>query len=170
MDQLIHDHQTGAKKAALQGESIWLDLPISKTPHQNFYDNWRFGMSAKSHATLLRTTVKSAHAETDRSMVLCAVALKRYALRHGRPAPDLNSLVPEFLPVVPTDYMDGKSLKYHLNADGTWRLYSVGDDGRDDDGDPSPTKPDQAYRAIWRGKDAVWPSPATPEEIAAFNE
>lgn len=115
-------------------------------------------------------TVKSARSETDRSMVLCAIALKRYSLRHSKPAPDLNALVPEFLPSVPTDYMDGKPLKYRLNADGAWLLYSVGNDGRDDGGDPSPAKPDQTYPLIWRGKDVVWPSPAKPEEIEAWRK
>ena len=37
-------------------------------------------------------TVKSARAETMRSVVLCAIALKRYLLRHGKPAPDLGAL------------------------------------------------------------------------------
>ena len=170
MDYFIHDNRTGAEKIARDVESIGFDLPIAKTSHQNFYNDWRFGMSAQSLASLSLSMVKAARAETDRSMVLCAIALKRYSLRHSKSAPDLNALVPEFLPSVPTDCMDGKPMKYRLNANGTWLLYSVGNDGRDNGGDPSPAKSDQTYPLIWRGKDVVWPSPATPEEIEAWRK
>lgn len=168
VQQLIDDKRTGAERAARPVDVYWFGL--AKAPRQKFYNNWRFGMSAQSLATLSLATVKSTRAETDRSMVLCAIALKRYLLRHRKLAPDLSALAPEFLSSVPTDYMDGKPMKYRLNADGTWLLYSVGDDGRDDGGDPSPTKPDGTYSMIWRGKDVVWPSPATPKEIEAWRK
>jgi hypothetical protein len=168
MQRLIDDKRTGAEKAEQPVDVYWFGL--AKAPHQNFYNNWRFGMSAQSLATLSLATVKAARSETDRSMVLCAIALKRYSLRHGKPPPDLSALVPEFLPSVPIDNMDGKPMKYHLQSDGTWRLYSVGDDGRDDGGDASPTKPDQTYLWIWRGKDVVWPLPATSEELEVWRK
>ncbi len=168
MQQLLEDHSTGTQKAAQSVEEYWFGL--GKAPPQNFYDDWRFGMSAQSLASLSLAMVKSMRGETDRSMVLCAIALKRYSLRHGKPASDLSVLVPEFLPSVPTDYMDGKPMKYRLNTDGTWLLYSVGDDGHDDGGDPSPAKPSQTYRGMWRGKDVVWPSPATSEEIKSWRK
>lgn len=168
MDQLIHNSLTGAEKAARAGEDNWLGLPFGKTVQQNFYNNWRYRLSAQTLGSLHKVAAKAARAETDRSMVLCAIALKRYSLRHGKPAPDLNLLVPEFLSSVPTDYMDGKPIKYRLNKGGTWVLYSVGDDGRDDGGDPTPAKPMRSYQWTWRGKDAVWPAPATAEEIGAW--
>ena len=40
--------------------------------------------------------------------------------------------MPEFLPTVPVDYLDGKLIKYHRNDDGSYTLYAVGDDGKDD--------------------------------------
>jgi hypothetical protein len=46
-------------------------------------------------------------------------------------------------------------------------LYSVGEDGRDDGGDPTPQEAKKRYRQIWDGRDAVWPSAATPEEAKA---
>jgi len=98
---------------------------------------------------------------------MAAVALKRYRLRHGKAASDLASLVPEFLPQVPIDLMDGQPLRYRLNADGSFLLYSIGEDGKDDGGDPvrlsKGSKP-----SFWYGRDLVWPTPASPEEIAAF--
>jgi hypothetical protein len=38
-------------------------------------------------------------------------------------------------------------------------LYSVGKDGKDDGGDPTP--PVGMPAGLWEGRDAVWPSAAT---------
>ena len=48
-------------------------------------------------------------------------------------------------------------------------LYSVGDNGSDDHGDPSPRMPDSIYRPMCDGKDWVWPIPATQDEIDKAN-
>ncbi|MGO8929212.1 MAG: hypothetical protein ACLQU3_20290 [Limisphaerales bacterium] len=95
--------------------------------------------------------------ETERQMTLAAVALKRFQLRQGKPAPSLEALVPDLLPTVPYDYMSAKPLRYRLKADGSCLLYSVGEDGKDDDGDPTP--PPGTPPGLWEGRDAVWPSP-----------
>src|SRR5438309_93418 len=39
-----------------------------------------------------------------------------------------------FLRCTSLDFMDGKSLKYKLNTDRTFTLYSIGDDSQDDGG------------------------------------
>ena len=168
MQQLIEDHSTGAEKSSRPGEEFWFGL--GKAPHQNIYDNWRFGMSAQSLASLSRATVKSARAETTRSIVLCAIALKRYSLRHGQLAPSLDALVPEFLSSVPIDYMDGKPMKYRVNADGSFTLYSVGADGKDDGGDASMLPEKSNSRNLWDRKDFIWPAPALPEEVEAYRK
>ena len=167
MEHLIHDTRSGTERARGNSDD-WFGLLFPEMPHQNFYDNWRFGMSARSLAVLSKVTWRSARAETERSLVLCAIALKRYSLRYGKPAPDLNALVPEFLAAVPLDYMDGKPMKYRLKPDGTWVLYSVGYDGVDNGGDASLSDPGKGSRNIWAGKDVVWPVAASAEEIAKF--
>ena len=63
-------------------------------------------------------------------MTLAAIALKRYELRHGKLPASLEALVPEFLSTVPYDYMAAKPLSYRLKADGSYVLYSVGEDAR----------------------------------------
>jgi hypothetical protein len=168
VQQIIEDHSTGAEKTAGRGEEYWFGL--GKAQHQNFYDNLRFGMSAQSLASLSLATVKSARAETDRSIVLCAIALNRYLLRHGKPAPNLNALVPEFLPAVPVDYMDGKPVKYRLNSDGSFTLYSVGEDGKDDGGDATLLDDKKGIHSLWARKDYVWPLPASFEEVEAYRK
>jgi len=97
----------------------------------------------------------SVHAETERQMTLAAIALKRCQLRHGQLPASLDGLVPEFLPVVPFDYMGAKPASYRLMAGDRYVLYSVGEDGKDDGGDPS-----GGPNGMWTGRDAVWPSPA----------
>jgi hypothetical protein len=103
-------------------------------------------------------------------MQRCAVtviALKRYNLRRGTLPKDLSALVPEFLPAIPRDPVDGKSLRYRLNADGTFLLYSIGLDGIDNGGDATPAPP--ATSLWWAfARDWVWPQPATPAEVQNY--
>ena len=104
-------------------------------------------------------------AETLRRLAISAIAIKRYELKYGREPPSLEALTPEFLQMVPIDPMSGKALCYRLNADGTHVLYSVGEDGKDDAGDGTPSS---RYTAgdLWNGRDAVWPTAASDEEVA----
>ena len=70
-----------------------------------------------------------------RRMAAVALALRLYELDHGCRPPDLNALVPEYLPSVPLDPFaaDGRTISYLPNADVP-RLYSIGRNGRDGHG------------------------------------
>jgi hypothetical protein len=105
--------------------------------------------------------------------VVTAIALKRFQLKHGQWPETLAELSPEFLPAVPIDLYDGKPLKYHPNPDGTFLLYSVGEDGVDDGGDPSPamSSSSSSPNLNWtQTRDHVWPQPASPAEVQYFYE
>ena len=105
--------------------------------------------------------------ETARTMTIAAIALKRYQLRHGTYPNDLNALVPEFLPEVPRDPVDGKPMRYRSNGDGTFLLYSIGSDNTDNGGDPTAVAGSKSFQ--WQhSRDWVWPQPATPQEIEFF--
>jgi hypothetical protein len=120
---------------------------------------------------LVSTFRKTLLTETERRIIVTALALKRFELKHGKPADRLDPLSPEFLPSVPIDPYDGKPLKYHSNPDGTFLLYSVGEDGVDDGGDPSPTKTTSSSSLNWnwtKTRDWVWPQPASPAEVQYF--
>ena len=108
-------------------------------------------------------------AEAARELTITALALKRYQLRHGHYPAQLSALVPEFLSDPPRDPADGKPLRYRPNPDGSFLLYSIGEDGTDNGGDGSPTG---KYQTLgWqKGRDLVWPCPATPEEISAYRQ
>ncbi|MEM6853472.1 MAG: hypothetical protein AAF593_03600 [Planctomycetota bacterium] len=62
-----------------------------------------------------------------------ALALASYRLDHGNYPPLLQSLVPDYLDLLPTDPLGNKSLRYRRQADG-YRLYSVGTNFTDDGG------------------------------------
>jgi len=119
-------------------------------------DQFRYLFSVMGKPDSLRAGTSAVSAETERQMTLAAIALKRFQLRHGKLPPSLEALVPELLPAVPYDYMSAKPLGYRLKADGTYVLYSVGEDGKDDGGDPTP--PPGTSPGLWGGRDAVWPS------------
>lgn len=63
-----------------------------------------------------------------------AIALERYRLaNHNQLPATLQNLVPAYLPAVPDDPFDGKSLRYNRLPKG-YLLYSVGEDGVDNGG------------------------------------
>jgi hypothetical protein len=112
-------------------------------------------------------------AEAAKQTVTAAMALKRYQLKHGDYPANLDALVPEFVSAVPFDPVDGQPLRYRLNADGTFVLYSVGENGVDDGGDPSLGKYVTGSNYYWenfQALDWVWPQPASDEEIQKYYE
>jgi len=148
-------------------EDFW---PVfNQAPEMGFYDRCRFPASAQVSGTAARCLLKAVNLEILRNLTLTAVALQRHQLRHGKFPDSLQALVPAFLPSVPTDEMDGQPLRYKLKTDGSFLLYSVGENGVDDGGDPAPMEGDN-FRNLLRDRDIVWPVPATREEITAADD
>jgi hypothetical protein len=119
--------------------------------------------------TLQRGAAKFVRQQSEISLVITAIALEKYRLKHGKLPHSLSELSLEILKTVPLDYEDGKPVRYSLRPDGSYLLYSVGDDGHDDGGDATSTQLD-GRAGLFYGKDIVWPQAATPEEVRAFNE
>jgi type II secretory pathway pseudopilin PulG len=117
------------------------------------YHYWFSLIAIPNYRRAFQTAVQK---ETQRQLTVTAIALKRYELRNGRPSPNLQALVPEFLPALPRDYFSTNHLQYRIKKDGSPVLYSVGTDGHDDQGDPTPAQNGQAPE-LWSGRDAVWP-------------
>lgn len=110
--------------------------------------------------------------EAARRIVVTAVALKRFQLKHAKWPETLSELTPEYLASVPIDPYDGKPLKYRPATDGTFLLYSVAEDGVDNGGDPTNTAVGSSI-LNWqnpKARDWVWPQPATPAEVQDFYE
>ena len=114
---------------------------------------------------------KLAKVEASRQMIMTAIALKRFQLKHGAFPEKLSELTPEFLASVPLDTVDGQPLRYRRNANGTFLLYSVGANGVDDGGNPALEKGVMSSGFGWQNPHAldwVWPQPATPAEVQFF--
>lgn len=126
----------------------------------------RYWLSRMLTPALASAATKAAGGDALNELVVTACALKRYRLRHGQWPETLESLVPEFLPEMPRDWYSGGPLRYARRDAGTFLLYSVGADGKDDGGDARPADESQTL-AVVRGRDLVWPVAASTEEIAA---
>lgn len=147
------------RKIALRG----LDRITHNWMRNQFTDSFAYVGSMSSWNPMQRLLA----VEAARQMAVTSIALKRYQLRQGALPQDLSALVPDFLPALPCDPVDGQPLRYHLNGDGTFLLYSIGEDAFDNGGDPTPLK---ATKSIsWqRGRDWVWPQPASTNEVEYF--
>jgi len=99
-------------------------------------------------------------------MMITAIALRRYHRQHGRMPGELAALVPAYLKAVPRDIVDGQPLRYRLNADGSFTLYSIGEDAKDDGGDKRPpvASSSGSLPGFSSGRDWVWPQLAAAVE------
>jgi len=67
---------------------------------------------------------------------LSLLAIREFKRKTGAPPNALSELVPDYLPRLPLDYADRKPLRYKRNG-SDFRLYSVGFDGIDQNGEGS---------------------------------
>jgi hypothetical protein len=143
-------------------------LKLNQNPSDDLHNY--FSQSVNALQAMLRRT---AIIETAQNVVITAIALKRYELQHHQLPATLDELTPDLLKAVPIDCKDGQPLRYRRNADGTFLLYSVGENGKDDGGDPSLEKGVTGSSFYWqnyRALDWVWPQPATAAEIQKYYE
>ena len=118
---------------------------------------------------------RAAEAESYRRLLVTALALERFRVKHAHYPAGLDELAPEFLKQPPIDFMDGRPLRYRLGVDGRFVLYSTGLDGVDDGGMiAKPMNPTRADFAVVPGMqeagDIVWPRAATSNEVAILRE
>lgn len=167
-----HDVQTNGPLLSIQQD---LDNKIEKLgipPNESIYFatnpstvDLHYALS-DSAPILSRSLNRAIKTEVAKTIVVTAIALKRYHLKHAEYPESLSELMPEFLSTLPNDPIDGQPLRYRRNSDGAFVLYSIGEDGKDGGGDVTPLSPRPVY---WqRAPDWVWPQPATAEEIQNF--
>jgi len=58
--------------------------------------------------------------QTQQQMELAAIAIYRYRLKTGHLPVNLSDLVPDYLPALPQDFMDGKPLRYDAALGATY--------------------------------------------------
>jgi hypothetical protein len=130
-----------------------------------------FGDAASS----VRPQMKLASTKIAQQLAVTSCALHRYKLKNDHFPTELKQLIPQFLSSIPIDPIDGKPLRYRMQSDGTFLLYSVGVDGTDEGGDVTLTNsaPGQewvrpAYPSL--AHDWVWPRAATEAEVFEWEQ
>jgi hypothetical protein len=146
----------------------WREVDSALQSHQDEFDEVlrsplgrvRYLLSGLIVANVNRAALTAVRTETLRRLTVTAIAIKRYELKSQQAPPDLAALVPEFLAAEPIDPMSGGPMRYRVTESG-WVLYSVGEDGVDNNGDASLADPATPAkdRGIWSGRDFVWPDP-----------
>jgi hypothetical protein len=135
LSQLHQQHSLGALDVAAHRldlerakalESVVEDLPLR--PSTVFV---RILMPA-----LAKASARTAQGQTylDAAQVACALERRRLAAKELPTS--LDELVPDLLPKVPTDIIDGQPVRYQLRPGGGYVLYGVGWNRQDDGGSP----------------------------------
>jgi hypothetical protein len=125
---------------------------------------WKFTpwnlLSAISAAPIINAAEKFAEAQVyyiDEARIACA--LERYHLAHGVYPESLDALVPACIPELPHDIINGEPYHYRLRPDGTYVLYSVGWNQKDDGGAVVYKSKDNPHVLDYHHGDWVWPMP-----------
>jgi hypothetical protein len=127
----------------------------------NFWSGgFRHWVSIRAMPNFVRATTTAARNETLRQLALTAIAIKRYHLQNGFLPVNLAQLRPRFLSQPTYDPMSGQQLHYVVRDDGRFILYSTGQDGRDDGGEPKFVL--MRKFGLWEDADAVWPQAGQP--------
>ena len=99
------------------------------------------------------TKVAAEQEQVDEATLACA--LERYRLANGSYPDSLVGLAPKFIASIPNDVISGDALKYRRTDDGSFVLYSVGWNGKDDGSKAVLTRDKKTVR-LEEG-DWVWP-------------
>lgn len=114
-------------------DNTWnLDAEVEQI-HANVVTRARYALLSILLPALGRAVVVMDQANTRRDATIAAIGLHRYRAEHGSWPASLEAMVPEFLPRLPKDMVDGEPLRYLLTAEGPV-LYSLGADADDDGG------------------------------------
>lgn len=121
---------------------------------------WRL-FHAEADPVLAHTLWKFSRVQVwvDEARIACG--LERYRLAHGTYPESLEALVPASLDQLPHDIMTGDPYHYRLRPEGTFLLYSVGWNQKDDGGTEIYQKDSPQAEDKTQG-DWVWPTPKAP--------
>ncbi|MBI5802294.1 MAG: hypothetical protein HZA92_16410 [Verrucomicrobia bacterium] len=101
---------------------------------------------------------RACQAQGFAQLAITACALERHWLARGSYPESLGALAPEFAKQLPLDPMSGQPFHYERTADGRFRLWSVGWNGKDDGGAVGLREPAKKELDFEKG-DWVWPVP-----------
>lgn len=98
---------------------------------------------------------RTAEGQAFTRLALAACALERHRLSHGSYPESLAQVAAEF-GLIPADPMNGRPFRYERTADGRFRLWSIGWNSTDDDGQVAFRK-SKKREVDWANGDWVWP-------------
>jgi hypothetical protein len=142
-------YQNMAAEALLQQElidSFDLSKGLVFPEKANLYDR-RLNLELKKHQAdfvpvslvatdFARSLSTTAHNQTAVNEAAIACALERYSVALGQYPETLDALAPRFIEKLPCDLIGGQPLKYRRDFGGTFLLYSIGWNEKDDGGNP----------------------------------
>jgi len=102
-----------------------------------------------------KVALRFAYTQAVFDQATLACALERYRLANGSYPETLAALAPRFIAKIPGDIIGGQPLHYRRTGDGTFLLYSIGWNERDDGGALASKK---SGRDDIENGDWVWPS------------
>lgn len=117
----------GIREALKEGVAMKAELDA----HESRPDYYLPRMALPAFSTVC---ANAAMVQARQHQVLAAIALERFFLKHGKYPATLRELVPEWIPAVPLDPLNGREMNYHTTAAGRYTLWCVGIDGKDDEG------------------------------------
>jgi hypothetical protein len=103
----------------------------------------------------VESIIEAALAQTRINEAIVACGLERYRLEHGGFPASLAVLCPQYLGQIPTDLITGMPLHYRPGNDGSYLLYSVGWNEKDEGGQA--ILDTRTHRLDSRSGDWVWP-------------
>ena len=102
--------------------------------HQRVLFGKLAGVAVPNFFKALQTCTRD---QTEMNQAVLACALERYRRAEGHYPETLASLAPRFIERVPHDLINGQPLKYQRSQNGSFTLYSVGWNEKDDEGEVS---------------------------------
>lgn len=116
-------------------QTPWSAAPTSEPPTNALIDQFLPLTSLKRHEAREVVTLH---------ILLLRFGLRAYRLENGAFPASLNQLAPRYLRKIPADiYADGAPFRYRIK-NGDYELWSVGPDGRDDNGAPIKWRDDKS--------------------------
>ena len=132
--QIAHWHKAWTLRVVEPEKQLVRPLAANETPLMGIATTPFNFFAMEMMPSLTNAFKKFARGQLDTDLARTAIALERYRLAHGEFPESLDALAPQFIAQVPHDVIGGAALKYRREQDGTFKLYSIGWNEKDDGG------------------------------------
>jgi hypothetical protein len=150
--QLLINRQLDVVRQQIDAEGNWQPrtLPYD-LDHMGRPREFRYAMSLIILANFSRAERRLVTVEAWVRQARLAVAIERFRRSHGSLPARVEDVVPQFLPAMLRDPYDSAPMRYAKDSANRYRLWSVGDNLKDDGGRPDPESIDVKLDLVWTG-------------------